>query len=132
MDHKLKVLVRLDIQNSSAAVEITGCLTEASCGALLAVIRRTRNFAGGLAVTVNLRSARHVEDAALARLEQTTRALLSDLRMARSGAECAVSIQVPEAVPICPVLRRQRLLENAGVQLGHIQGATAQPLAVSA
>lgn len=113
MDHKLKVLVRLDIENRSASLEITGCLTEASCGALLPLIRRTRNFAGGLAVTVDLSSARHIDDAALERLEQTTRALLADPHVARSGAECAVSVRAPKAVPTCPVLRRQRELEAA-------------------
>lgn len=64
MDHKLRVLVRLDIDRNSAVLAINGCLTSESYRALLPIIRRASALMNGLAVVVDLSNAMHVDRAA--------------------------------------------------------------------
>ena len=105
MEHKLRVLVRLDLDPTSAVLEVTGCLTVDSCHALPPLIRRTASLVGGHLVTVDLTPAKHIERDAVSYLEGVAgggRDVITELR-----------IQCPEKLPDCPSLR----LLPAGVAL---------------
>ncbi|WP_146364081.1 hypothetical protein [Arthrobacter yangruifuii] len=93
MDHKLRVLVRLDVDPSSAVLEVTGCLTADSWGTLAPLIRKTTALVGGQRITVDLTSAQHIEGSAL-----------SSLRDSAAGRDFELRIQSPEFLPECPSL----------------------------
>ena len=70
MDHKLRVLVRLDIDRTSAVIEVSGCLTADSCTALLPLFHRMERLAHGMVITVDLSDAQHIERRGLEVLER--------------------------------------------------------------
>ncbi|WP_192476576.1 hypothetical protein [Arthrobacter sp. AET 35A] len=101
MTHKLNVLVRLDINRTQAIVQINGCLTEANHQALFPLIRRTRSLlADGLAVTVELSAAQHIDVAALHLLD----CFAAD-ETAAGGRN--ITVTAPPVTPICPLLRQE-------------------------
>ncbi|WP_155852634.1 hypothetical protein [Arthrobacter sp. H14] len=99
MDHKLRVLVRLDIDSTSAVVNVTGCLTGNNCKALFPVIRRAGAFAGGLAVAVDLSEAEHIDGPGLERLRQFCTGELNG-----EPAPEEVAVIAPAGLPQCPAL----------------------------
>lgn len=97
VEHKLRVLVRLDLDPTAAVLEVTGCLTTDSCHALPPLIRRTAALLGAPTITVDLMPARHIEHDAVSYLEGlagTHRETIPDVR-----------IQCPETLPECPAHR---------------------------
>ena len=97
VEHKLGVLVRLDLDPTSAVLEVTGCLTADSCHALPPLIRRTAALLGAPAITVDLMPAKHIERDAVSYLERVAgahRETVSELR-----------IRCPKKLPDCPALR---------------------------
>lgn len=103
MDHELRVLVRLDIDATSAVLEVNGCLTEKSCQALLPVIRRAGSLIPGLDVIVDLSHARYIEASALDILHQLNPAPGAVIpRAAIDGRQTFVHITAPAVLPICP------------------------------
>lgn len=98
MEHKLRVLVRFNIDLHCASIEVRGCLTRPGCAALLPVIRRARLLSGGMRVVVNLRKARHIDEAALEHL----RMLCAE---EPPNPEEAAEIEAPGTFPVCPVVR---------------------------
>ncbi|GAA1336898.1 hypothetical protein [Arthrobacter roseus] len=99
MDHKLRVLIRLDIDRASATLAVTGCLTESSVPALFPLIRRAGAMIKGPRVIVVLDQARHVDQAGLDLL----RKFAADPTLSRWGH--AISISAPAALPPCPALQ---------------------------
>ncbi|WP_309070045.1 hypothetical protein [Arthrobacter sp.] len=98
MDHKLRILVRLDIDRNSAVLAVTGCLTTESYRALLPVIRRANALVDGVAVIVDLRNAIHVDAAA-------AEALNDSIRLEHHHHELgAVTLQLPDMYPACGLL----------------------------
>lgn len=98
MNHKLRILVRLDIDRNSAVLAVTGCLTAESYRALLPVIRRANALVDGLAVIVDLRNAIHVDRAA-------AEALSDSIRLEHHHHELgAVTVQFPDQYPACGLL----------------------------
>ena len=65
MDHKLQLVVGLDADLKSARIDVGGCLTVASCQALLCVLKRAHSLAADVSLTLDLREARHIEVQAL-------------------------------------------------------------------
>ena len=61
MDHKLSVLVQIDLDGAYVRLLVTGCVTEASQQALYPLIRRARTLIPPVTVTVDLTAAEHVE-----------------------------------------------------------------------
>jgi hypothetical protein len=100
VEHKLNALIRLDLDPTSAVVEITGCLTLGGSQALLPVIRRLANLVPGAhrSVTVSLLAAKHIDAEGLA--------YLHGLRSMRSeslaGKPLTLRLQAPEVLPECP------------------------------
>lgn len=111
MDHKLRVLVRLDIDRNSAVLAVNGCLTCESYRALVPVIRRTSALINGLDVLIDLCNAIHIDGAAADALKESINAdyLHHDVGI--------VSVQLPDVYPVCelpaetspmvPSIRRQ-------------------------
>lgn len=102
MEHQLRVLVRLDIDQSSARLEVTGCLTGTNYRALIPIIRRAGSLVSGLGVIVDLNRARHIEDDGLNNLNQ----YCAELSDGEDGTRVVVA--VPANLPECPALVRGR------------------------
>lgn len=92
MEHKLRVIVRLDIDPSAAVLEVSGCLTADSSHSLPHLIQKTASMLKGQQITVDLSSARHIEREAVSHLRETSH-----------GYECDIRIQCPESLPKCPL-----------------------------
>ncbi len=61
MDHKLSVLVQIDLDGAYVTLAVTGCLTEANQHALHPLIRRARALIPPVTVSVDLTASGHVE-----------------------------------------------------------------------
>lgn len=72
MEHKLSVLVQVDLDGTSMCLGITGCLTEATQRALHPVMRRALTANPGMQVSVDLRCAEHIEIAGVDLLRSAT------------------------------------------------------------
>ena len=99
MNHKLHVLVRLGLDPQSASLIINGCLTDAGFPALFAVIRRTQSLVPGLAVTVDLSRAKHIDAAALVQLQHVNPEAATLTRQGTRGSDARpgrVTVIVPE------------------------------------
>jgi hypothetical protein len=119
VEHKLRVLVRLDMDCASAVIKIAGCLTDDSCKALFPLIRRLHGLSPGIAVTVDLTDAKHIESRGLETLQLfssggSADGELADTAMPDAPFTRALNITVPEDLPQCPVpIVRQRIGEVA-------------------
>ncbi|GAB3531861.1 hypothetical protein GCM10027403_03010 [Arthrobacter tecti] len=98
MNHKLKVLVRLDLSDTSAVMAVTGCLTIDSVQALLPIVRRTRSLAGGVSVRIDLQDAMHIDPEAIEVLQSHIQAHTT------TQDPHAVSMHCPDEFPVCPRL----------------------------
>lgn len=65
MDHKLSVLVQIDLDGHYVHLLVTGCVTEANQHVLYPLVRRARTLIPPVTVTVDLTTAQHVETAAV-------------------------------------------------------------------
>lgn len=61
MDHKLSVLVQVDLDGRYVRLVVTGCLTEANQHVLYPLVRRTRTLIPPVTVSIDLTGAGHVE-----------------------------------------------------------------------
>ncbi|MFE7630985.1 hypothetical protein [Kocuria sp. NPDC057446] len=61
MDHKLSVLVQVDLDGAYVRLVVTGCLTEANQHVLYPMVRRARALMPPVTVSVDLTAAGHVE-----------------------------------------------------------------------
>jgi hypothetical protein len=109
MEHKLRILIRLDIDRSSAVLAVNGCLTVESYKALLPVIRRASALVGGLRVIVDLRNALHVEAAAADALNDS---VSNEYRHHDVGM---VTVQYPGVFPSCALLAGNPSLHKMAV-----------------
>ncbi|GAB2598663.1 hypothetical protein GCM10009696_00080 [Kocuria himachalensis] len=65
MDHKISVLVQIDLDGAYVRLAVTGCLTEANQHVLYPLIRRARRLIPPVTVSVDLSAAGHVEATAV-------------------------------------------------------------------
>ncbi|MFD1845217.1 hypothetical protein [Arthrobacter flavus] len=98
MEHKLRVIIKLNIDHASATVQITGCLTPRGCQALLPLIIRTQGLSRSLAVQVDLSHARHIDAEALHSLEAYS-------ITGTVAADPHLRITSPAHLPTCPALK---------------------------
>jgi hypothetical protein len=61
VDHKLSVLVQVDVDGAYVRLVVTGCLTEANQHVLYPLVRRARTLIPPVTVSVDLTAAGHVE-----------------------------------------------------------------------
>ncbi|WP_434612291.1 hypothetical protein [Arthrobacter sp. A5] len=92
MDHKLRVVVRLNIEPASAVIAVSGCVTDANATALLPIIRRTGELIGCPVISVDMSAAWHVDQGALDYLKFLGTGLASD----------PFNVIVPIPLPACP------------------------------
>ncbi|MEX5270410.1 hypothetical protein [Kocuria sabuli] len=96
MDHKLSVLVQVDLDGRYVRLLVTGCLTEDSQHALHPLIRRARTLIPPVTVSVDLTAAEHVEAVAV---EQLRRAADHDPSLEGTGP---VELLLPAGLPDHP------------------------------
>jgi hypothetical protein len=65
MDHKLSVLVQIDLDGAYVRLAVTGCLTEANQHALHPLVRRARALIPPVTVSIDLTAAGHIEASAV-------------------------------------------------------------------
>ena len=65
VDHKLSVLVQMNLDDRSVRLIITGCVTEANQHVLYPLIHRARALAPPVTVSVDLTGGKHVEATAV-------------------------------------------------------------------
>jgi hypothetical protein len=94
MDPKLRVVVRLDIDQESAQIEVRGHVTTRNLVALYSLVRRTSSLASGLGVTINLQHAR-VEAAALEELHNCSESEHLPGYVATAGEGCRLEVIDP-------------------------------------
>ncbi|GGG72419.1 hypothetical protein GCM10011374_41460 [Kocuria dechangensis] len=65
MDHKLSVLVQVDLDGAYVCLVVTGCLTETNQHVLHPLIHRARTLIPPVTVSIDLTCATHIEAAAV-------------------------------------------------------------------
>ena len=101
VNHKLRVLVRVDVDPGLVTLEVTGCLTRSDFPSLLHIMRRAGGLGAGTGVLVDLHAASHLDPEILLQLRSLAAA---DGNMAgtRSGADpLRFTLAEPEDLPIC-------------------------------
>lgn len=99
MAHKLRLLVKIDANPSTATLAVTGCLTEENCRALLPIVRRLGALVDGMGVIVDLSIAKHIEAPAVRMVEQSGPTEAFGVQ-----DEAKVRIILPAHLPSCPAL----------------------------
>ena len=68
MNHKLRVLVRVDVDPGHVTLEVTGCLTQSDFPALLHIMRRAGRLGAGSDVIIDLHGSSHLDPEILLQL----------------------------------------------------------------
>jgi hypothetical protein len=92
MNHKLRVLVRVDADPGHVTLEVSGCLTQSGYPALLHIMRRASRLAAGSDVSVDLHGASHLDPEILLYLRQVATSRTENFRLL---------LQEPAELPIC-------------------------------
>lgn len=97
MNHKLRVLVRVDVDPGQVTLEVTGCLTQPDFPALMHFIRSAGRFAPGTGVSVDLYGASHLDPEILLQLRE-----LADSSPGQGGTgDLRVALLEPADLPFC-------------------------------
>ena len=101
VNHKLRVLVRVDADPGLVTLEVTGCLTQSDFPSLLHIMRRAGRLGAGTEVLVDLHGSSHLDPEILLHL----RSIASDGGAAAGsgpGTEpFRVTLAEPADLPIC-------------------------------
>ncbi|MET3809974.1 hypothetical protein [Arthrobacter sp. UYEF3] len=92
MNHKLRVLVRVEADPGRVTLEVTGCLTQATYPALLRIMRRASRLAAASDVSVDLHGASHLDPEILLDLRQLAASQQGGFRLL---------LHEPAELPIC-------------------------------
>lgn len=105
MNHKLRVLVRVDVEPAQVAIEVTGCVTPSDSETLHHIVQRAGRVAPEADVILDLRGASHLDPEVLLDLRRTAAAGL------RTGADPAgisgedghvrLALEEPADLPVC-------------------------------
>jgi hypothetical protein len=104
MNHKLRVLVRVDDDPAHVILEFTGCLTPSDSAALMHIVHRAGHLGAGADVVVNLHGTSHLDPDVLLELRRLVEAgPLLVPGNGDSGATVPVrlSLDEPAELPIC-------------------------------
>ncbi|QCO96645.1 hypothetical protein FCN77_01570 [Arthrobacter sp. 24S4-2] len=116
MNHKLRVLVRVDVDPGRVTLEATGCLTQANYPVLLHIMRRGRRLAPDQGITVDLRSASHLDPEVLMYLRHIAGRDGGGSQTPTDRANGSEAFQLrlvePAELPVC--------LEHAGLTGGEV------------
>ena len=105
MNHKLRVLVRVDVDPGHVTLEVTGCLTQADFPALLHIMRRAGRLGAGTDVMIDLHRSSHLDPEILLQLRSIAGASVAAAAPGAAtpaGAEpFRVTLAEPAELPIC-------------------------------
>ena len=105
VNHKLRVLVRVDADPGLVTLEVTGCLTQSDFSSLLHIMRRAGRLGAGTGVFINLHGASHLDPEILLQLRSIADASVSAAGTgagAPAGSEqFRVTLAEPADLPIC-------------------------------
>ena len=114
MNHKLRVLVRVDVDPGRVTLEVAGCLTQANYPVLLHIMRRARRLSPEQDITADLHGASHLDPEVLMYLRHiagSAAAANGNDEAAAGGSEAfRLKLAEPAELPIC--------LEHAGLSGG--------------
>lgn len=130
MNHKLRVLVRVDVDPGHVTLEVSGCVTQSDSAALLHIVRRACRLGAGAEVVIDLHGASHLDPEVLLDLRRLVDAgtVPADAQDYDAGEPGTGELSTGESVPAAPV--RLTLDEPADLPicLLHV-GAGAEVLA---
>lgn len=103
VNHKLRVLVRVDVDPGHVTLEVTGCLTQPDFPSLLHIMRRAGRLGAGTDVIIDLHGASHLDPEILLQLRSTADAsVAAGAPGPGAGAEpFRVTLAEPADLPIC-------------------------------
>jgi len=102
VNHKLRVLVRVDVNPGLVTLEVTGCLTQSDFPALLHIMRRAGRLGAGTDVLVDLHGSSHLDPEILLQLRSIADAGVAVAPGAAAGEEpFRVRLAEPADLPIC-------------------------------
>ncbi len=105
MNHKLRVLVRVDIDPAQVTIEVSGCVTHSDSAALLHIMRRAGRVATGSDVVVDLHGASHLDPEVLLDLRHMAAAGIRPCAdpdgQATGDGHIRLTLHEPAALPIC-------------------------------
>lgn len=105
VNHKLRVLVRVDVDPGLVTLEVTGCLTQSDFPSLLHIMRRAGRLAAGTGVLVDLHGSSHLDPEILLQLRSIADASGSGgVPLAGTAAgqrPFSVTLAEPSDLPIC-------------------------------
>lgn len=108
MNHKLRVLVRVDVDPGLVTLEVTGCLTQPDFPTLLHILRRAGRLGAGTDVLVDLHGSSHLDPEILLQLRSIAEAGMSGgpggaARTVAAAEEQTfrVTLAEPADLPIC-------------------------------
>lgn len=104
MKHTLRILVRMDLDPSSAVLEVEGCVTAEGCPSVTSVLARTLLLADCEEVLIDLRRAKHIEPAAADYLQR-----IDPRTIVEGGVPVPTRVGVlrPRVLPDCPLEAEQ-------------------------
>lgn len=118
MNHKLRVLIRVDLDPGQVTLEISGCLTPANFPVLLHLLLRAQKLATGPSVTLDFRDASHLDESVLSYLHQAALPgehargehveVNHELGVAAASAledanDFQLTLAEPDELPVCPI-----------------------------
>ena len=131
VNHKLRVLVRVDVDPGHVTLEVTGCLTQSDFPSLLHIMRRAGRLGAGTDVLVDLHGSSHLDPEILLQLRS-----IADGSGAAAGSGAGtpagtaagkepfrVTLAEPADLPIC--------LLHVGSEGEVLAGLEGEPAAVA-
>ena len=105
VNHKLRVLVRVDVDPGHVTLEVTGCLTQSDFPALLHIVRRAGRLGAGTDVIIDLHGASHLDPEMLLQLrsiaDASAAAPAPGAGAAAGKQPFRVTLAEPAELPIC-------------------------------
>ncbi|MFF2243013.1 hypothetical protein ACFVTM_02360 [Arthrobacter sp. NPDC058130] len=138
MNHKLRVLVRVDVDPVNVTLEVTGCVTPSDSAALMHIVRRACRLGAGAEVAIDLHGTSHLDPDVLLDLRRLadTGPLPSASPSPEAGTAvpCHLTLDEPAELPICllHVGAEAEVLAGLDTGLGSGAGAANSPLAAEA
>ena len=101
VNHKLRVLVRVDADPGHVTLEVTGCLTQPDFPSLLHILRRAGGLGAGTDVIIDLHGASHLDPEILLQLRSIADASVAAGAPGPGAAPYHVTLAEPSDLPIC-------------------------------
>ncbi len=104
LNHKLRVLVRVDVDPAQVTLEITGCVTASDAAALMHIVRRAGRLGAGAEVVVDLHGTAHLDPEVLLDLRRLAGAgplPAPDAADPGAAVPFRLTLDEPAELPIC-------------------------------